>query len=84
MNFADIWNTSQEDYYNFVPQADIVRFFLLFEQYGVKLLITSFWDTQYLPIWSQRLSGKSNNSVSETRILTIFQMKYASVYDTNI
>ena len=47
MNFADIWNTSQEDYYNFVQQADIVKFFFLFEQYGVKLLITSFWDTQY-------------------------------------
>ena len=28
-------------------QTDIVRFFLLFEQYGVKILIISFSDTQY-------------------------------------
>ena len=45
MNFADIWNTSQKDYYIlFNTRTGIVRFFLLFEQYGVK---TSFWDTQY-------------------------------------
>ena len=30
-----------------VHQTDIVRFLLLFKQYGVKILITSFWDTQY-------------------------------------
>ena len=47
MNFADIWNTSQEDYYIlFNKRLAIVRF-LLFEQYGVKMLITSFCDTQY-------------------------------------
>ena len=45
MNFADIWHTSQEDgYILFIKR--IVRFFLLFKKYGVKLLITSFWDTQ--------------------------------------
>ena len=33
---------------HFVHQTDIVRFCLLFKQYGVKLLITSFWDTQYM------------------------------------
>ena len=32
---------------HFVQQTGIVRFFLLFEQYGVKILITSVWDTQY-------------------------------------
>ena len=32
---------------HFVSQTGIVRFLLLFEQHGVKLLITSFWDTQY-------------------------------------
>ena len=42
MNFADIWNTNQEDYY--VQQTGIA--FLTFEQYDVKILITSFWDTQ--------------------------------------
>ena len=48
MNFSDIWNKSQEDYYHFVQQTGIVRILLLFEQYGVKILITSFWDTQYV------------------------------------
>ena len=32
----------------FVQQTGIVRFFLLFKQYGVKILITSIWDTQYI------------------------------------
>ena len=32
---------------HFVQQTDIFRFLLLFEQRGVKILITSFWDTQY-------------------------------------
>ena len=32
---------------HFVQQTGIVRFMLLFEQYCVKILITSFWDTQY-------------------------------------
>ena len=31
----------------FAQQTSIARFFLLFEQCGVKYLITSFWDTQY-------------------------------------
>ena len=35
---------------HFVQQTGIVRFFLLFEQYDVTILITSFWDTQYRPI----------------------------------
>ena len=32
----------------FVQQTGIVRFFLLFTQYCVKILITSIWDTQYI------------------------------------
>ena len=30
-----------------VLQTSLSRFFLLFEQYGVTILITSFWDTHY-------------------------------------
>ena len=46
MNFADIWNTSPEDYMLFNKRvlSDSCYFF---EQYAVKILITSFWDTQY-------------------------------------
>ena len=40
-NFADILLISC------VRQMGIVILFLLFEQYGVKILITIFWDTQY-------------------------------------
>ena len=47
MNFADIWSTSQGDWYILFIKSDIVRFLLLFKQYGIKILITSFWDTQY-------------------------------------
>ena len=32
---------------HFVRQMGIVGFLLLLEKYGVKILITSFWDTQY-------------------------------------
>ena len=31
-----------------VHQMEIVRFLLFFKQYGIKSLITSFWDTQYV------------------------------------
>ena len=50
MNFSDIWNKNEEDYYilfNKLQQTGIVRFLLLFEKHVVKILITSFWDTQY-------------------------------------
>ena len=57
MNFSDIWNTSQEDYcLVFVQQTSIVRFLLLSEQHGVKILITSFWDTQYMSIYQLNVS----------------------------
>ena len=54
MNFADSWNVSQEDIH-FVQQTGIIRFFLPFEQYDVKMLVTSFWDTQYIPANSAKL-----------------------------
>ena len=47
MNFADTRNKGQEDL-QFVQQMGIVTFFLLFEQYGVTIWITSFWDTWYI------------------------------------
>ena len=31
---------------HFAHQTGIIRFLLLFEQHDVKILITSFWDTQ--------------------------------------
>ena len=43
---------------HFVQQTNIVIFLLLFGQYGVKILITSFWDTQYV----QCLEACSMNS----------------------
>ena len=45
MNFDD-FETQVKKTATFCYQTGIVRFFLLFEQYGVKILITSFWDTQ--------------------------------------
>ena len=48
MTYADIWNTSQKRLLNIVQEMGIVRFVLLSEKYGVKILITSFWDTQYI------------------------------------
>ena len=46
MNFADIWNTSQEDCYILrIKQALSDSSYFLSN--GVKIVITSFWDTQY-------------------------------------
>ena len=36
---------------HFVQWTGIVRSFLLFNQNGVKILITLFWDTQYIPVY---------------------------------
>ena len=42
MKFADILNTNQEDYYILFNKRAVVRFFLLFVQYSVKIWIVSF------------------------------------------
>ena len=59
MTFADIWNTSQKDYYILFIKRILSDSSYFFKQYGVKLLITSFWDTQYIIVY--RVSKKSLN-----------------------
>ena len=46
MNFADIWNPSQEDYYILSNKQVLSDSSYFLSSYGVKILITSFWDTQ--------------------------------------
>ena len=50
MNFADIWNTSQEDCYILFSKRILSDSSYFLSKYGVKILITSFWDTQYIII----------------------------------
>ena len=45
-----IFGTQVKKTNTFCSKTGIVSFFLLFEQYGVKILITWFWDTQYMDI----------------------------------
>ena len=54
-NFADIWNTSQEDYCILFNKRvpGIVRFTLPFEQYGFNFLIASFWNSIFCLFWEK-------------------------------
>ena len=54
MNFADIFEHKSKTLLHFAQQTGIARFFLLFEQHGVNILITLFWDTQYNSVFLQQ------------------------------
>ena len=61
MNFSDIWNESPEDYYILFNKRVLSDSCYFFEQHGVKILITSFWDTQNLfevTVTTQRMRKK--------------------------
>ena len=58
MNFSDIWNKSQEDYYILFNKRVLSDSWYLFDQHGVKILITSFWDTQYTTKGAQKMQPK--------------------------
>ena len=48
MNFADIWNTSQEDFYILFTKRVLSDYsYFLRNKYGVKIFITLFWGAQY-------------------------------------
>ena len=82
INFADIWNTSQYYYYILFNQTGIVRSLLLFEQYGVKILITSFWDTQYNNI-SRFIVSKTFDKSKNIPTVVSFLSTALAVLSTN-
>ena len=68
MNFDDIWNTSQEECYILLNKRVLPDSFLLYVQYGVKMLIPLFLDTEFnIPHDSTKCN---QNSIKPVMIMT--------------
>ena len=54
---------------HFIHQKGIIRFFLLFKQYGVKILINSSWDTQYIHVLSSSRKALQIQPLKQTSLM---------------